>query len=273
MSGTRLGDKDGVMTDLRSETLAAISLVRDALELAARGTGGVHAKLGRDVVTDTDVAVEDQLRRAIARDIAMPVVGEERGGEVPVDASYWLVDPICGTRNFASGIPLYAVNTAMVEAGRVAVSVVGDGSNGDVLVAELGKGAWRVRGGDAEPLSTSRSSMVVDFGAWPAAGPARDAAAHTVAAAIRADRWDIRSFATTLGLAYVAAGRLAGYVSFKSPGAVHSAAGLLLVTEAGGHVTDAAGMPWTLDTRTLVCGADPAVHRELLALVAGGAQR
>jgi len=269
--GTRVTGKDDAMSDFRPETLAAISAVRDALELAANGTGDVHAKLGRDVVTDTDVAVEDQLRHAIARDVAMPVIGEERGGDVPSDGSYWLVDPICGTRNFASGIPLFAVNAAMVEGGQVAVAVVGDGSGGDVLVAERGKGAWRLRGDATEPLSTSRASMVVDFGAFPAAGPARAVAAESVAAAIRADRWDIRSFATTLGLAYLAAGMLAGYVLFRSPGAVHIAAGSLLVTEAGGYLTDAAGIAWTPDARTLVGGADQDVHRELLALVSGDA--
>lgn len=261
------------MTAFRAETMVAISAVREALELAAKGTGNIHAKLGRDVVTDTDVAVEDRLRGAIARAVGMPVIGEERGGTVPADGSYWLVDPICGTRNFASGIPLFAVNAAMVDRTEVAVSVVGDGSTGDVLVAELGRGAWRLHGDRPERLSTSGASMVVDFGAFPAAGPAREVAGRTVAAAIRADRWDVRSFATTLGLAYLAAGKLAGYVLFQSPGAVHTAAGALLVTEAGGHLTDAAGMAWTPGARTLVCGSDQDVHRALLELVdAGGAQ-
>jgi myo-inositol-1(or 4)-monophosphatase len=50
---------------------------------------------------------------------------------------YWVVDPICGTRNVTSGIPLFAINAALVEDGRVAVSVVGDGPTGDVQVLEL----------------------------------------------------------------------------------------------------------------------------------------
>ena len=102
------------MIDLRAETVAAVAAIQQALDIARLGTGGVHAKVGRDVVTDTDVAIEDHLRRALTSAFEWPVIGEERGGTVPVDSPYWLVDPICGTRNFASAIPLYAVNAAMV---------------------------------------------------------------------------------------------------------------------------------------------------------------
>jgi myo-inositol-1(or 4)-monophosphatase len=257
------------MAGFRSETTAAISAVREALRLAALGTGEVHAKVGRDVVTDTDVAVEDRLRQLLGGASAWPVVGEERGGDVPDATPYWLVDPICGTRNFASGIPLFAVNVAMVEGGRVAVSVVGDGPTGDVLVAEVGGGAWRVREDGPEPLATSTSSLIVDLGAWPKEAPAREHAARHVAEAIRSDRWDVRCFSTTLSLAYVAAGQIAGCALFATPGLVHVAAGSLLVAEAGGPVTDAAGDPWTLDASSLVCAADEHFHEELLRLVRG----
>ena len=257
------------MTGFRSETTAAISAVREVLHLAALGTGEVHAKVGRDVVTDTDVAVEDRLRQLLAGASPWPVVGEERGGDVPDATPYWLVDPICGTRNFASGIPLFAVNVAMVEDRRVAVSVVGDGSNGDVLVAEAGRGAWRALEDGREPLAASTSSLIVDLGAWSKAPAAREQAARGVAEAIRSDRWDVRCFSTTLSLAYVATGQIAGCALFATPGLVHVAAGSLLVAEAGGRVTDAAGEPWTLDASSLVCAADEHLHEELWKLVRG----
>jgi myo-inositol-1(or 4)-monophosphatase len=255
------------MTVFRSETTAAISAVREGLHLATRGTGEVHAKVGRDVVTDTDIAVEDHLRELLTGAADWPVIGEERGGSVPEDVPYWLVDPICGTRNFASGIPLFAINVAMVENGRVALSVVGDGSTGDVLVAELGNGAWRVRDDGSVPLSTSTANLVVDFGAWPKAEPDRDKAAREVAEAIRSDRWDVRCFSTTLCLAYVASGQIAACVLFSGPGLVHVAAGALLVSEAGGRVTDFAGEPWTLGASSLVATADERLHEEVLGLV------
>lgn len=255
------------MSDFRLETTAAIAGVHEALELAGRGTGEVHAKAGRDVVTDTDVAVEDHLRDSLRRAARWPVIGEERGGTVPDGTPYWLVDPICGTRNFASGIPLFAINVALVQDGRVVASVVGDGSTGTVLAAELGNGAWCVHGDASTRLSTAASSLVVDFGAWPRGGVAREQAARAVAGAIQSDRWDIRSLATTLSLAYVAAGKIAGCVLFAGPGPVHTAAGSLLVAEAGGRVTDAAGEPWHLGASTLVSAADDRFHQELLELL------
>jgi fructose-1,6-bisphosphatase/inositol monophosphatase family enzyme len=94
----------------RHETHVAIDAVERALELARRGVGTAvtTAKGGRDLVTATDVAVEDAVRGIVRAAVGAVVVGEERGGESPADDSpYWLLDPICGTRNFASGIPLY----------------------------------------------------------------------------------------------------------------------------------------------------------------------
>lgn len=255
------------MTDLRRETLTAIAAVREALGLAKLGTGDVHAKIGRDIVTDTDVSIEDHLRQALTSAHSVPVIGEERGGQVPLHAPYWLVDPICGTRNFASGIPLFAINAALVEDGRVAVSVVGDGSNGDVLVAEVGRGAWRVREGESTPLATSAASLIVDFEAWPKVGPERDRAAHVVADAVALDRWDVRCFSTTLAVAHVATGQTTGCVLFAAPDLVHVAAGSLLVVEAGGQVTDAAGERWALGSTSLVCSANKHFHKEVLDLV------
>lgn len=120
----------GSVNDLHPQTVAAVEVVEEALRLAAAGTGAVHAKHGRDVVTETDIAVEDLIREALSSQFGSPVIGEERGGEIRAAEPYWLVDPICGTRNYESGIPLYAVNVALVEDGDVSAAVVGDGCTG-----------------------------------------------------------------------------------------------------------------------------------------------
>jgi myo-inositol-1(or 4)-monophosphatase len=258
------------MTDFRQETMIAVEAVTKALELAALGSGEIHIKVGRDLVTDTDIAVEDHLRSSLTSMGPWPVIGEERGGEVLDNTPYWVVDPICGTANFASRIPLFAVNAALVEGGHVTVSVVGDGSTGEVLAAELGRGAWRVRGHEQVSLMTSDSSSIVDFEAWPKSRRAREGAARIAADAIASDRWDVRCLSTTLSLAYVATGQLAGCVLFAAPDLVHIAAGSLLVTEAGGRVTDLAGNPWSVGARSLVCTANDRLHGEILELIGAG---
>jgi myo-inositol-1(or 4)-monophosphatase len=248
----------------RDETHAAVAAVEQALALAATGVGSedVTSKGPRDIVTAADVAIEGALREALGD---IPVVGEEGGGQ-PADV-YWLVDPICGTRNFASGIPLYAVNVALVESGEVTVGVVGDPTTGEVHAAERGSGAWARRGEDWERLAVSEASETVvieDSHADP--DPARrERAAAAVAAAIRAFRWDIRALSTTLALPYVAAGRVSAYVLFWTS-ALHVAAGVVLAQEAGAMVTDIDGRPWALNSDSLVASATAELHADLLAL-------
>jgi myo-inositol-1(or 4)-monophosphatase len=258
---------DRRMNALRPQTDAAIDFAQKALRRAAASTGAIHAKDGRDVVTDTDVAVEDMISLALSKEFGWPVVGEERGGEIRPATPYWLVDPICGTRNYASGIPLYAVNIALVEDGVVSVAVVGDGSTATVAAAERGGGAWHVRPVEHRLLASDMSATI-DFEAWPSSSPARGLAARRAAALIEADRWEVRSFSTTLSLSYVAAGRFAGCILFEAPSVVHTAAGALLVAEAGGIVTDFDGRTWTLESSSLVCAATAELHQDLLRVLA-----
>jgi myo-inositol-1(or 4)-monophosphatase len=248
----------------REETLAGVAAVDQGLALAATGLGSdvVSTKGPRDVVTAADIAIEAALRAALGD---IPVVGEEGGGTT--GDVYWLVDPICGTRNFASGIPLYAVNVALVESGEVTVGVGGVPSTGEVHVAERGGGSWARRGGEWQRLAVSAASETVvieDSHADPE--PARrERAAAAVAAAIRAFRWDLRALSTTLALPYVAAGRVAAYVLFWTS-ALHVAAGAVLAEEAGAVVTDIDGQRWTIESDSLVASATPELHAELLAL-------
>ena len=252
----------------RRETQVAVDTVTQALDLARRRVGAdeIASKGGRDLVTATDVAVEDAVRDMLSGAVGFPVIGEEGGGEPSADgAPYWLVDPICGTRNFASGHPLYCVNLALVEGDRITLAVVGDPSTGEIHVAERGGGAWALKGGSRRRLATSGASRTVIIEVGRATGAGRQHAARFVAGAILADRWDLRALGTTLSLSYVAAGRVAAYVLF-SISAVHAGAGSLLVTEAGGVLSDIDGRPWTIQSDSIVASADPSLHRELLEL-------
>ena len=237
-----------------------------ALELVQARTGAdeIELKAERDLVTATDVAVEQAIRTLLEERTEIPVVGEEEGGAIA--GSFWLVDPICGTRNYASGIPLYCTNVALVDEEAVVAAVVGDPASQEIHVAELGGGAWTV--GDASRRLTAsdetRTIVMEDSHADP--DPTRrDRAAGAVAAAIRAFRWDIRALSTTLALPYVAAGRVSAYVLFWTS-AIHGAAGSLLASEAGATVTDVDGARWTIHSDSILAAATPELHRDLLAL-------
>jgi myo-inositol-1(or 4)-monophosphatase len=252
----------------RPETVVAITAVERAMTIARRGVSAeeVTAKGGRDLVTTADVAVEDAVRGILAGASSVPVIGEERGGEAAARGSpYWLVDPICGTRNYASGIPLYCVNLALVEGDELAIAVVGDPSTGAIDVAERGRGAWQLTDGGRERLATRDESRIIVVEDGKSHGRRRERAAHFTAAAIRADRWDVRSLGTTLASPYLAAGRIAAYVVFFVS-ALHAGAGSLLITEAGGALSDIDGRPWTLGSDSLVGSAHGRLHEELLDL-------
>ena len=255
--------------DARPVTRVAIRAVSRGLELARSRVGAeeITSKGGRDLVTATDIAVEDEIRLIVEGASSHPVVGEERGGEAPADGSaYWLLDPICGTRNFASGIPLYCVNLALVEGDQITVAVVGDASIDEIQFAEQGRGAWATGQRGRRQLATSAESQTIAVESGLGAGSRREHAARFAHDAIRGDRWDIRNLSSTLSLSYVSAGRLAAYALF-SGSALHTGAGTSLVAEAGGSISDIDGAPWTLRSDSLLASADPGLHRELVDMV------
>lgn len=256
---------------MRPELEAAMAAV--AAGQAAIAQGGrerVTSKGGRDIVTAADIASEDAIRRTLLeRYPDYPVVGEERGGEAPADGRpYWLVDPICGTRVFASGIPLYAINVALIEQEAVGLCAVGDGASGAIYTAER-RGGARCHLGNAVTLLRvdDASSIVWVDPATTGAGPWTPHAGRFVAAALLADRWYVWMFGSSLALAYLAAGRIAGMVHFAIYSPLHTAAGCLIAAEAGATITDFAGRPWRLASRDFVVAATPDLHHDLLDLV------
>jgi myo-inositol-1(or 4)-monophosphatase len=255
--------------------MVAVEAVRRGLALARQQAGSalVTPKAGRDIVTSADIAVEDAIRELIGERTCLPVVGEEHGGDIPGDGSAcWLVDPVCGTRNYASGTPLYSINVALAEAGAVTAAVVGDPSAGEVLVAERGRGAWAASADDARGswrrLRATAASQTVAVEPGRSAGRRRARAAAVIADIITADRWEFRSLASTLSMAYVAAGRLAGWAVCWTDSPVHCAAGSLVVVEAGGIVSDIGGAPWHAGSDSCLASANPDVHAQLLEVLA-----
>jgi fructose-1,6-bisphosphatase/inositol monophosphatase family enzyme len=284
---------------MRAETDAAIGAARLARHLAdtRAGADAVQFKEGIDIVTGADVACEDAIRTELTRWFPdYPVVGEERGGEPHADRPYWLVDPICGTRCYASDVPLYCTNIALVEHGEVTAAAIGIGRSNEVLYAEKNGGAWLItddvatraehpnrRAGDIgivtadatllEPEAASRRVSALDTSnvVWI---HGRGRAFADFASTIWSDdRWFVWAFSSTVSYAYLAQGRIAGIVHASSPGKheppVHTAAGCLVVQEAGATITDAdTGGDWTLATRSFVIGATPQLHCELARLAA-----
>ncbi|WP_033345003.1 inositol monophosphatase family protein [Catenuloplanes japonicus] len=211
---------------------------------------------------DAEAAIVNLLRAARPHDA---VHGEERG-QTGAGERTWLVDPLCGTLNFAVSTPLASVNVALRDHGRITAAAVADPFAGEVFWIDGGT----ARDGRGAPLVPSAASTLVDVNLDPPF-PNRDV---FLAARLLADddfiaRFRPRVISTTLAVAWVAAGRRAAYVTDGHlRDSVHFAAGIALCQAAGCVVTSLDGGPPHTGTEGLIVAADARTHAALRELIA-----
>jgi myo-inositol-1(or 4)-monophosphatase len=191
------------------------------------------------------------------------LVGEEGGRRDGSDKTHtWIVDPLDGTMNFLHGIPHFAISIGLEREGTIVAGVVYNPATDELFVAERGKGAFL---NDSRLRVAGRTRLADAVVACALPHPSRgDAArARREHAAVQDKVAGLRRFgAAALDLAWVAAGRLDAYWERNlSPWDI--AAGLALVREAGGYVTDLAGRDAPFVTGDVVAGNE-ALHRELI---------
>jgi myo-inositol-1(or 4)-monophosphatase len=262
--------EDGPVGDTGSDIEVALSAAAAGVAVvrAAYGTELTrHAKSDRDFATDADLDSERAILDVIAA--ARPDdarVGEETGETDGAGSRRWLVDPLCGTFNFAAQTPLFAVNVALVDDELSSLASVSADPIADETFWSDGQRACRRRDGSDEPLDPSAESRLVDINCEsPADGPF--VGPQLVADPAFRAAFGPRVISTTLAVAWVAAGRRAAYVSdgFVAD-SVHFAAGIGLCRGAGCVVTDLAGEP--LNTgRGLIVAADAEIHGLLVEIV------
>jgi myo-inositol-1(or 4)-monophosphatase len=215
-------------------------------------------------VTDLDHRGEALIAGALAQ--AFPgdgLVSEEGTARPSTTGWQWIADPLDGTTNFVCGLPNFAVSLAARDENGPAVGVVHAPALGATFWAERGSGAH----GPAGPLTTSGGTELGDcvFLVNKAYAPA--AALWELTAGLLPHLRTSRMFGcVSLDLAMVAAGWVDGLVMLPAdPWDV--AAGVLLVEEAGGTVTDLQGRPLPTGKRTGILAAAAGVHAAALALL------
>ncbi|MBO2456266.1 inositol monophosphatase family protein [Actinomadura violacea] len=245
---------------------AGAAVVRDMYGTSLARFG----KSGGDFATSADLAAEkailDVIRAARPDDA---VTGEESGRAGPDDADRrWLVDPLCGTLNYAVRSMLVAVNVALRAGPATVAAASADPFNDEVFWTDGVRAHVRTGGTDA-PLVPSASSNLVDVNLDP---PFPNApgfrAANLLADEGFAARFRPRVVSTTLAVAWVAAGRRAAYVTDGHlRDSVHFAAGIALCRAAGCVVTGIHGQPLHTGPGGLIAAADPETHSALLELI------
>ena len=259
------------MTASDAEVALAAALAGAAVVRGRLGTPLVrHLKSGQDFATDVDIAAESAIRDVIhASRPEDTVVGEEAGRSGGGSGRTWLVDPLCGTANFAAGTPGLAVNVALRAAGVMVVSAVADPVGNELLWADTSS-AYLRRGAVDTPLVPTAESRLVELNLdppFPSAPGFR--CLDLLSDADFCASFRPRVLSTSLALAWVAAGHRAAYVTDGDVrDSVHFAAGVALCVAAGCTVTDLDGRPWPEGRDGLLAAADAVTHQTLLSRVA-----
>jgi myo-inositol-1(or 4)-monophosphatase len=256
---------------------------QDLLEIAWQATqigantlrtsqpSSVHHKGDRDLVTDIDLAIQQDIADYLTQ--TTPDIGllaEESLQQPTISTTEWLwvLDPIDGTSNFVHGLPLCSVSLALLHCGRTVVAVTHAPLLGRTYHAIKDNGAFL----NGQPITTSRTERlneaIVSLGDY-AVGP--EAAAqnqHRLALTAelipRVER--IRMIgAATLDLAFVAEGAIDACVMMSNK-PWDTAAGALIAREAGAHITDAHGNPHTYQSDSTIA-TTPAIAHQLATVM------
>jgi myo-inositol-1(or 4)-monophosphatase len=222
--------------DAREAALRAV--IGEAAEAARRFfTSPVEIKMKgpQDFLTQADGAVEkvivERLRKRFPDDAYL---GEE-GGAIGKSDAVWIIDPIDGTANFAHRMPHFCVSIAFMNKGKVELGAIAAPMYDEFYVARRGRGA--TLNGKAMKVSEAKDirQSIVELG-WSSRRPAR-AYTAMLERVLATGATFMRAGSGALGLAYVADGRTQGYCELHI-NSWDCAAGLLLVSEAGGWVND-----------------------------------
>ena len=232
------------------------------LQVSVKGPG--------DFVTAADRRAEKTLFEELAK--ARPGYGfvmEESGEVEGTDKSHtWYIDPLDGTTNFLHGIPIFGVSVGLAREGQMIAGIVYNPANDDMFVAERGQGAYlnnrRLRVSGRRNLADCVVGCGIPHLGKRGAHPRFLSEAQTIMGQVSNLR---RLGAAALDMCHVAAGRYDAYWE-RGIQSWDIAAGLVMVKEAGGFVSDCDGGQDML-TKGTICVGNEVTQPALLALIKG----
>lgn len=248
----------------------AVQVARDAGRLLRDrlGTGfDIGHKGPIDLVTEVDLASEKLIRETISTYHPRHEILAEEGGLTEKPSEYrWIVDPLDGTTNYTHGYPLFCVSIALERSGEVVVGVVYDPMREEMFTAELGGGAAlnnrAIRVSRTQQLTQSMLSTGFPYDISTSRLTNLD---HWANFALNAQALR-RDGAAALDLCYVACGRFDGFWELNlSPW--DTAAGALIVSEAGGRVTNFGGGTFS-NYKPEVVASNGLIHDRMIEVLA-----
>lgn len=222
-------------------------------------------KNAHEIVTPADLEVNNNFLKKITAIFPLHGVLSEETGYLRQDAEYlWVIDPLDGTTNFSLGNPFFNTSIALIHKGEIVLGVIYAPTLKQLFVAEKDKGAKLNNKQIKVSLEKNKADSIVNFGYsyrneinkkfMPLYKDLMMNLEHT------------RNMGTAaLELAWVAMGRLEAYILFDVK-LWDVAAGILMVQESGGQVTDFLGKDFNLDSTTIV-SSNKFLHKELLRII------
>lgn len=239
-----------------AKTAGAYSAARWGKPIAVEMKGEINP------VTEVDKESERLIVQTIRA--AFPdhdLLGEEGQGQRKDSAYKWIIDPLDGTVNYTHAYPLYAVSIALEHAGEIVVGVVYDPLRGEMFSATKGSGAFL----NGNPIRVSTRDKLIESligtGFAYSFRERKDKSLAYFEAVIRVAQGIRRDGVAAIDLCYVACGRFDAFFELNLfPWDM--AAGMLVLTEAGGRVTRFDGTPFSVYDKDILA-TNAGIHREL----------
>lgn len=244
----------------------ATSVAKEAGELLKERFNHTHtiSFKGRiNIVTEADMMSEEMLMAGIReRFPGHDIISEETKGVLTGSQYRWIIDPLDGTTNYAHGFPVFSVSIALEREGSIILGVIYNPMLDELFVAEREMGAFlnekKISVSDTGELS--KSLLATGFPYDIRENPDNNMNYFTeMAMKARAVR---RAGSAALDMAYIAAGRFDGFWELKLQ-PWDTAAGWLIVEEAGGSVTDISGETYRLDSPSILA-TNGKIHRSMI---------
>jgi myo-inositol-1(or 4)-monophosphatase len=226
------------------------------------GKVAVEYKGDVDLVTEADRSSEKLIVERIRKQWPEhDLIGEEGSRRETGSDFCWYVDPLDGTTNFAHGFPVFCVSLALEYKSERVAAVVYDPTRDEMFAAERGSGS-RLNGAAIHVSKTSRLAESLVATGFPSHKRHKNPNIHFYHQITLRSHGVRRAGSAALDLCYVACGRFDAFWEFNL-NSWDTAAGVLLVQEAGGQVTNYQNGPFTIDSRE-VLASNGLVHREMV---------
>lgn len=240
--------------------LEAARKVENILKQGFEKVLNISIKEGKGVVTEIDQESERIIVDTIQNRSNYPILGEEGGLRGEKGDTYWVIDPLDGTTNFTRKIPLCAVSIALIKDNRVEVGVVYNPLLNELYYAQKEKGSYY----NEKAIKVSNTSLIKESVIFINSGYAEDDRKRSAEITNRLGiKSSPRKFGTSaLELGYVAKGSMEAFLC-SGDELWDYAAGILIVEEAGGKITDWQGNEWN-NSNSFICASNGLVHNEII---------